>query len=1391
MSQDPTGKLRDLCDRANRARELEQFIERWLSKDLQHEFQAIAQLDCFDSEEEVWETLRGMRFVVEDERNLDKRNVERAEQTLEGAQGAAIVATLGSYLETCLGQSICGRDISEELSQQGIRRIGWQVRESARTRVEEATETWQNQAERFMFTPKIQRPEVETIVSLQENGGCVFVLGGAGSGKTSVVAEVGAKLRSSGTMVLGLRIDRYEGLETSVDLGHRLGVDTSPVSLLARAAAGGPCCLIIDQVDAYSWTAGRLSSNSSAVIDLVDEAMRAPGMSVILACRKFDLMGDRSLRALAETPGVHKLELGLLDESDVQLAVVRPAPTEAVLSKNQVQVLRVPLHLAIYLEARDHGFSDDTWQLGELFARYFDHKREACLARSSQACFDGIVERFVAEATTRRSLSVPRRVLARIDGLATVDVLLSENLLVEESHQVSFFHDSVFDYACAQQWLCRDQRLSEFLKSTEQGLYHRTTTRQILQYFASEDPQRFLEEACDLLHSADIRVHIKEVVLLVLGQLETPNRSHLDLLAQFIDKQPLLFILVTRTIRSVAWFSCAYETGHLPGWLNSAEKQVREWALQLMKAAVEMHPEDVVYLLKTSEKGDDYASCLAMVLRHQAVSEHEGAFRLLLDALISGHFGPTNPMLWYLSRELGTNQPKWALQLLHVILLGRDGDTSLSGSGLSELLAIREYLANELLMETASSEPLDFVRLVLPRLLTAMEESVYSETSGRYQNHRAFAYLLDEDALLQQGTTLGDALYFACMTAMERLADTSRQALEPIFRDLANEPFDGAQVLVWKALASSGENLLALATELLTDDAERLQCSNSCDGTYPAADVVRAITADLSDEQHHRLEQHFIVLAPPEEKPKRYGYMSFVFLSLLDESRLSARGSRRLDELKRKFETIVSALPSSGELTFESPIDIASAANMEDDHWLQAMCRYDSSEEIRGLTAVGAEELAMVLEQRSAAEPDRFAGLAVKVTSAVHSSYGAGLLAGILAVPRPIDTDSRTYRAVQHLLGLEHGRIDVAFGRALTKFRGQVPKSLVGFICDRAINSTHPETNPEQLVSAEYEQRYVEHLAQFGYNTARGQLTYVLAQEILCNGDNREWIVQRVIPIACRLASDPVLAVRACTAVLIKALINHDSGAALKAFGALIDTDDVVLAAPSVRCLILRVGAVDKELAVGVIERMVRSDVDVVRQAGGKLALHAVCAWGKTELETVVAEGAAAVRVGWAQACSESVTGQSDVYRLSGYLSELLKDEDAEVVEAASGFVCFIGDRQVGPYRQLVCDLIQSRGFDFACGQLFRMLSDTCEDVDDLVVEAARRFLHVFGDSISDSGQAVSADAVVVAELVARRSAGSDSVEIRHALLDVLDDLVVLDTYGIQETMDEVPRSEA
>jgi hypothetical protein len=149
-------------------------------------------------------------------------------------------------------------------------------------------------------------------------------------------------------------------------------------------------------------------------------------------------------------------------------------------------------------------------------------------------------------------------------------------------------------------------------------------------------------------------------------------------------------------------------------------------------------------------------------------------------------------------------------------------------------------------------------------------------------------------------------------------------------------------------------------------------------------------------------------------------------------------------------------------------------------------------------------------------------------------------------------------------------------------------------------------------------------------------------------------------------------------------------------------------------------------------------------------------------------------------------TGNVEV--ASDALTQLLQDANDHVREAAGGVAVALRGRGLGPFSAVLETLIASEAFQKAVPQLLITLAQAPDKIDGLIISCARRFVSVFGTEVGDRSTSASGDAKEVAELLLRAYTQALGPEARSDVLDLIDQLLLLGGYGVEDAVDTAGR---
>ncbi|MBM2614267.1 ATP-binding protein [Actinoplanes sp. LDG1-06] len=1385
VSTVPAVNLTELADRARRSANLDDFLKNWLNEKLRELHDALSTADIYGSPATSWAMLRQMWFRCQDERAVVSMNASMCGVLLDGDGGELAATGLGDIVVNHLGVELTSTTIESRLSTYRLKLADGSRRQSLQTRVDQITANWCASVGRELLKPTIKRAEASdlAIKARDSSSSVVFLVGTAGGGKTAVLSQAVAELLAADVPVLGFRLDRLENFAATDDIGRKLGLDVSPVSALAAAAGGKPCVLVIDQLDAVSLASGRMPTSFGAVEDLVREAAAFPSMLVVLACRQFDVDNDYRIRTLQNDLKAESLTVPDLSVETVSAAVEAMGLDQSKLQPHQVRLLRLPLHLILLAGVADEPDALNFQSTAHLFDAYWSRKRHAVAERKPGVRFNEVITTVARAISDRRRLSVSDSVLDSDELAADADALVSEHVLVRDGNQVAFFHEAFFDYAFARQWATRPQALADFLTSGEQELFRRAQVRQILHHLRERDSERYLAELETTLASPDVRFHIKETILAVLAGVAEPTSAELQIVLDAATIDADLGDRVWRMLLSTNWFDRLDGDAQIQAWLGHGTADERNRAISILGSAARVYPARVAAVLASFKDRSEYHNWLLRSMRAAELHLSRELFDLLVDAVRVGGANGDERTLWLAADSLAEHEPGWAIDLLGAYFIDRPGALAIDGEGRVEALTQNDYSLAESVRKSASSDPAKFVAIFLPYMTDVMVMTAGNEPPPGFPSDQHFSHHYDR---MSETSEAENAFLAAMRLAVQAVVRSDPAATKPVLEGLAAVKLSGAQTLLYLGLIAAEAPLADWAAELLLESTDRLFCGTDSNSVWVARELIQTIGPHIDETTHQALENAVRDLRFEWEQ-RAAGYYAFTLLSALDPGRLTERGRRRLGEYQRKFRSELAPEPEGvTAVLIESPVGDVAASHMTDRNWLQAMARHDQDRANWATSRGGARELSHVLQRQTRENPTRFARLAVKLTTETNASYASAILIGLgEAAPVSPDDEASVFSAVRYVATLGIPETDRWIGHPLRQYLKSAPIDLVELVRDRALEAPDPASD---VFDTSTGREPGDRLRFAGMNCARGALAETLGDLLIYDVDGTR--TAAVVPALETLATDHVVAVRAQAAHTLAAALRFARPHAVAAFTKLVETSDELLAGRYVCRLMMYIGnGGSQNVVLPVIQRMVDSDDRAVRLRGGDLALVAAVAWGERGPFDRIMEGTdAPSRKGVAQAAAARLTSNNDPALVAETLIRLFGDSDAGVREAAAAVVAHLRGKYLSGYQGVLNELIDSAAFETATPQIFLTLEHAPDRVDALALRCVRRFIEVFGAATGDIRTGAAADARHVCNLAVRGLTQAQTPLRRSAYLDVIDALMRVGAYGIDDAVDRAER---
>ncbi len=1407
VSAHDADELHELAERAADSRDLNDFYTHLQGSTWTGRFQALASFMGLD-ERSTFQGLRKLRVTVMGEDELVGFNEALAEPLIDALPADSLASLHHLIAETAPGDLDADTVWKALKDKYGKHPRRWDADRPLRERVAALTDTYMSSLEGLRLQQPLERRQVtetlQLLVDDQFDG--VMVTAGAGAGKSDVLLEVLKGTLARSWPALGIRADHLTATHSPIDLGAQLGLPGSPVGVLAALADGGPSLLVIDQLDAVSLASGRITALWDVLYTLITHAKATSGMRVLLACRQFDVENDHRMRALSSDR--HRLAVvGVppLEPGEVMQAAMDMGLDASALSERQRALLAVPLHLVLLQSIVPSAEPLKFTTLTELFDLFWARKQQDVEHRAGHAVrWSEVIQTVADYMSEHRRLDVPTSYLEQAGLTGDAAVLVSEHVLVAERRNYRFFHESFFDYAFARFYLQRGDTIGALLTPGNQDLFRRAQVRQLLAQQRESDPDAYLAAIGELFTRTDVRFHIKQLVAAWLGSLPDPRPGELTILSSLLETAGLpdpVDGLIWRALTGEGWFELLAGEGQLERWLSSERDEVVGAGLQILRSAVNRHPELIAGLLRDHDDGGElWRDRIAFVITFSDIQRSRALFDLLLDTLRrDAYLDGNDHYAWLYAQELPTTHPAWAAELL-IALLTRAREQAVAAGhphALHDGSPLRHDQSSvEFVMALGQSEPSALLGASLPFMFAAIDadlcvKQLRSRDEERLPVDRIWAYRLNDEVY-----TFDQALLRATAEALAAIADTDPEEFRTWADRLAARRDETSQFLLYEGLLGNPDGFADYTAGLLLEGSWRWWASQSGEPFWLVHQLLSAVAPNLDKDRIEQLEALILGFATAYEQEAAghtvLGRSEFELLSGLADGAISEQARRRLGELQRKFQTAKPARPLGivgGAV--RSPISRASADHMSDENWLGAIAKHrESWEQKRTMDLIGgAAELANVLQAAAQDDPERFAKLGLRLDVHTVPVYLEHLLIGLSqpsaeAIPASLES---VVALIDHIAALPGRPASRWLPMLVRRYaRELLPEHVLALVASIATEDPDPEQDVWKVDAGNGTAYYGGSILTAGMNSTRGGAAESLAALVYEREDRAELLAPA---IAC-VANDPITAVRACGAQAVHCLMRWRRDQAVILLEELVRTeDDGLLASEHVQPLIAAAIPTHWAVVRPLIEHMLQSAEDTVKEAGGTLASVASLDQPDADalLEGLLVHPDARVRAGTAKVLSARVISAHYRDRCTEGLQTLFEDEDLDVREQSAKTFWRLQGHDLAEIEPLANAFVTSRAFETANIHFLHALERSTADIAELALQTAERMLGP--NRVAERHMRAGAESRTLSTLLLRVLGTLDADRARvNRALDLLDAMLVAGGWGVGEAIETVER---
>ena len=755
-------------------------------------------------------------------------------------------------------------------------------------------------------------------------------------------------------------------------------------------------------------------------------------------------------------------------------------------------------------------------------------------------------------------------------------------------------------------------------------------------------------------------------------------------------------------------------------------------------------------------------------MRFGSAATDRRSFELQLAALHAGVFddeeGGVSSGFWIATADLPTARGDWAAELL-AGYLARVRQETTSDEDLVERLSTDEHWAPRYFQNLARTHPRAFADVVLPFFVSTLRPPEERPVEGVF---------FDDWSARSYGSPSrrgAESLFTSLDASLRALAKSQPRTFRRLARKL--EPLlisESARFLLYRGFTANPRTLHRDAVDtLLTTDPPPFRAGYINAPYWATTELVKAIQPYIESGALHELEARFRSFTSPWERSKQgrrdRGASQLILLEALDRERLTPAGRRQADELRRKFGDASTEPDRIISGYVGSPIPATSAARMSDDAWLSAIARYrtDESSGFRG----GAIELSRVLEAETKRDPERFAALSRQFDASTNTSYFDAVLRGLGDAEREFAPEA-LFAVLRHFFSLPARPGGRWIARPLGRVADSaVPDDIIAIAVWFATEDPDPrvETWLGEDGGVTY---YAGDPFTAGINSVRGVAAEALSLLIWPKASR----IEQLRPALQALANDASIAVRTCVAVTLRSIYRHEPDFAISLFEDLVQSPDILLASTPVEQFIATSSRHNAEIFGPIIERMLLSEDDSVREAGGRQA--ALFALGDNGVPKLVEEGLLSarpeVRNGIAQVAARNVSNVEVREACARWLSYLAFDVDPEVRRQVATWCSELGPGDLRELEGLALAYVESPAHSENEHWLLNALDGSTRPSWEVTIRAVERFLDQH--ELGMIQQTAPLDAPAAARLAMRAYTSVTGAEERARALDLVEKLL-------------------
>lgn len=438
---------------------------------------------------------------------------------------------------------IRSKDVLEELASKGLTRL---PNFSEREIVEQFKRTsaiGRKDWKRTIAGQKITRKELgDTLKHIRDNKSTILVQDRPGSGKTCLLLDLADAIdNDSKFQLLFIKGDRFAKVNSDdSSLPKEIVESCGLLSSVSRVV------VVIDSLDVLSCQRDHAALNF--FLKLIDQLQIIQNVTVVAACREFDLKYDPRLR---DRKWDVEIKLKDFDFQNTVLPILNKLDVNVEqLNPDLKELLCLPQNLSLFEKLSGYNGVFDVRTTYDLYNAFIDYT-----LRQDSDIEERVFEKIfsiVDKLLKAREHSLPKTVINIDEHI--LHSLISKGVLNEEADgRIGFSHQTLFDNFVAANALLKGITLSELILEHPPLPFYRPSVRSYLFFVRSQSFKTFSRNIRETLSNNQIAYHFKRLVVETYAEM-IPTNDDWNLIRWIFLNQNDLFKRFFWTLKSSHWF---------------------------------------------------------------------------------------------------------------------------------------------------------------------------------------------------------------------------------------------------------------------------------------------------------------------------------------------------------------------------------------------------------------------------------------------------------------------------------------------------------------------------------------------------------------------------------------------------------------------------------------------------------------------------------------------------------------------------------------------------------------------------------------------------------------------------------------------------------------------